>query len=164
MNPAHQTSLSFTISWRLLELMSIVLVMPSHHCIFCCPLLLLSSSFPASVSFPMSRLFASGGQSIGASASASVLLVNVQGSFPLGLTGLISLQSKGLSRVFSNTIVKASILQCSAFFYCPALISVWLLGRTIALTIRTFVGQECLCFLMCCLGLSLLLFQGASVF
>ena len=106
MNPAHQTSLSFTISWRLLELMSIVLVMPSHHCIFCCPLLLLSSSFPASVSFPMSRLFASGGQSIGASASASVLLVNVQGSFPLGLTDLISLLSEGLSRALSSTAIQ----------------------------------------------------------
>ena len=55
-------------------------------------------------SFPMSRLFASGGQSTRASASASVLLMNIQGWFPLGLTGLISLQSKGLSRVFSSTI------------------------------------------------------------
>ena len=62
-------------------------------------------SFPAWGSFPMSLLFPSGGQSIGASASASVLPVNSQGWFPLGLTGLISLQSKGLSRVFSNTEV-----------------------------------------------------------
>ena len=62
-------------------------------------------SFPASGSFPMSRLFESAGQSIGASASASVLPRNIQGWFPWGLTGLISLQSKGLSRVFSNTIV-----------------------------------------------------------
>ena len=106
MNPAHQAFLSFTISWRLLELMSIVLVMPFHHCIFCCPLLLLSSSLPASVSFPMSRLFASGGQSIGASASASVLPVNVQCSFPLGLTDLISLLSEGLSRALSSTAIQ----------------------------------------------------------
>ena len=62
-------------------------------------------SFPASGSFPVSWLFASGGQSIGASASASVLPMNIQGGFPLGLTGLISLQSKTLSRVFSNTTV-----------------------------------------------------------
>ena len=62
-------------------------------------------SFPASGSFPMSRLFASGGQSIGASASASVLPMNIQGWFSLGLTGLISLQSKGLSRVFSSTTI-----------------------------------------------------------
>ena len=64
-----------------------------------------SQSFPASGSFPMSRLFTSGGQSIGASASASVLPVNIQGWFPLGLTGLISLLSKGLSRVFSSTTI-----------------------------------------------------------
>ena len=63
-------------------------------------------SFSASGSFQMSLFFASGGQSIGASASASVLPVNIQDWFPLGLTGLISLQSKGLSRVFSNTTVQ----------------------------------------------------------
>ena len=63
-------------------------------------------SFPASGSFPMSWLFASGGQSIGASTSASVLLMNIRDWFPLGLTGWISLQSKGLSRVFSNTTVQ----------------------------------------------------------
>ena len=63
-------------------------------------------SFPASGSFPVSQLFASGGQSIETSASASVLPMNIQGWFPLGLTGLISLQSKGFSRVFSNTTVE----------------------------------------------------------
>ena len=63
-------------------------------------------SFPTSGSFPMSQLFASGGQRIGASASASVLPMNIQGWFLLGLTGLISLLSKGLSRVFSNTTVQ----------------------------------------------------------
>ena len=64
--------------------------------------------FPASGYFPMSQFFPSGGQTIGASASASVLPLNTQGWFPLGLTGLISLQSKGLSRVFCNTIVQKS--------------------------------------------------------
>jgi len=63
-------------------------------------------SFPVLGSFPMSQFFASGSQSIGASALASVLLMNIQDWFPLGLTGLISLQSKGLSRVFSNTTVQ----------------------------------------------------------
>ena len=63
-------------------------------------------SFPASESFPMSQFFALGGQSIGVSASASVLPMNIQDWFPLGLTGLISLQSKRLSRVFSNTTVQ----------------------------------------------------------
>ena len=62
-------------------------------------------SFPASGSFPMIWLFTSGGQNIGASASTSVLLMNIQDWFPLGLTGLITLQSKGLSRVFSSTRV-----------------------------------------------------------
>ena len=68
-------------------------------------------SFPASGSFQMSQLFTSGSPSIGASASASVFPINIQGWFPLGLTGLISLQSKGLSRVFSNNNKKKSLLQ-----------------------------------------------------
>ena len=79
-------------------------IQPSHPLsrpIFSCP-----QSFPASGSFPMSQLFALHGQSIGGPASASVLPMNIQVCFPLGLTGLISLQSKGLSRVFSNTIVQ----------------------------------------------------------
>ena len=63
-------------------------------------------SFPASRSFPMSYFFASGGQSIGVSASASVLPMNIQDRFPLGWTGWISLQSKGLSRVFPNTTIQ----------------------------------------------------------
>ena len=63
-------------------------------------------SFPASGSFPMSRLFATCGPNIGASASASVLLMNIHSCFPLGLTGWISLLSKGLPRVFSNTAIK----------------------------------------------------------
>ena len=62
--------------------------------------------FPASGSFQMSQLFASGGLSIGASASASILPINIQGWFPLGLTGLIFLQSKGLSRVFSSSTIR----------------------------------------------------------
>ena len=91
-------------SRRLHKFVSIESVMPSDHLIFYCPLLLLPSSFPASGSFIMRHFFASGGQSIGA--SASVLPMNIQGWFPLGLTGWISLQSKGLSRVFSNTTVQ----------------------------------------------------------
>ena len=71
--------------------MSIKSAMPSNHLILCHPFFLLSSIFPASGSFPVKQLFASGGQSIGASASASVLPMNIHGWFPLGLTGLISL-------------------------------------------------------------------------
>ena len=73
-------------------------------------------SFPASGSFQMSELFASGGQSIGLSASASALPMNIQDWFPLGLTGLVSLLSEGLSRVFFNHRSKASVLWHSAFF------------------------------------------------
>ena len=79
---ACQASLSFTIPRSLLKLMSIESVMPSNHLVLCRPLLLLP--FPASESFPMSQLFTSGGQSIGASASRSVLQMNIQGWFPLG--------------------------------------------------------------------------------
>ena len=99
---AHQISLSFIISWSLLKLMSIESVMPSNHLIPFHPLSFFLQSFPASGSFPLSWLFATGGQKIGASALASVPPVNIQDWFPLRLTGLI-LQSKGLSRVFSNT-------------------------------------------------------------
>ena len=74
-------------------------------------------SFPASGSFPMSQFFVSGAQSIRASAPASVLPMNIQGWFPFGLTGLISLQSKGLSKsLLQHHSWKASILWCSAFF------------------------------------------------
>ena len=78
-------------------------------------------SSPAWGSFPMSQLFASGGQSIGALASASVLPMNIQGWFPLGLTFLISLQSKGLSRVFSNTQFKSINSLLFSFLYGPTL-------------------------------------------
>ena len=98
---SHQASLSIINSRSVLKLMSIQLVMPSNHLIICHPLLLLPSIFP---SISMSQSFASGGQSIGA--SASVLPMNIQDWFPLGLTGLISLQSKGLSRIFSETTIQ----------------------------------------------------------
>ena len=102
---ARKASLFFTISWSLLKLMSIESTMPSNQLILCHPLLLLPSIFPASESFPMSQLITSGCQSIGASASASVLPMNIQDWFPLRLTGLISFLSKGASRVFSNTTI-----------------------------------------------------------
>ena len=103
---ACQAFLSFTSAWSLLKLMSTELVMPSNHLILCCPFSSCLPSFIASGSFLMSQFFASGGQSIGASASTSVLPMNIQGCFILGLTGLISLLSKGLSRVFSSTTVQ----------------------------------------------------------
>ena len=118
---AHQASLSFTLSWSLLKLMSVESVMPSSHLIFCCPLLLLPPSFPALRSFPMSWLFTPGGQSI--VALASVLPVNIQGWLPLGLTGLITLLSKGISRVFSNTTVQKHQFLAIELLYGPTLTS-----------------------------------------
>ena len=102
---AFQASLSFTISLSLFKLMSIESVIPSNQFILCHSLLFLPSIFPSIRVSLMSQLFASGGQSTGVSASASVLLMNIQDWFPLRLTSLISLQSKGLSKVFSNTTV-----------------------------------------------------------
>ena len=103
---ACQASLSITNSRCWLKLMSIESVMPSNHLIFCGPLVLPPSILPSSVSLQMSQLFASGTQSIGVSASTSLLPRNIQDWFPLEWTGWISLQSKGLSRVFSNTTVQ----------------------------------------------------------
>jgi len=97
---ACQASLSMTNSQSLLQVMSIDLVMPSSVVLFSSSL----QSFPASGSFPMSQFFTSSGQSIGASASASVLPMNVQNWFPLELTGWISFQFSW--RVFSNTTVQ----------------------------------------------------------
>ena len=99
---AGQVSVAFTISWSLIKLMSIESVMPSNHLSLCIPFSSRPQSFPASGSFPDRQLFASGVQSIGTSASASVFKMNIQGLFPLGLTDLISLLSKGLSRAFSS--------------------------------------------------------------
>ena len=110
-----QASLFFTISWSLLKLMSIESMMPSNRLILCLPLLLLPLVLHSIKVFSMSRLLALGGQRTGASASASVLPMNIQCWFPLGLTGLISLLSKGLSRVFSSTTIK-SINMCSFYF------------------------------------------------
>ena len=115
MNPgtaACQASLSSTISWGFLIFMSIELVMLSNYFILCHPLFLLPS---ASESFRMSRLFVSSDQSFGASASATVLPMKIQDCFPLGLIGLISLQSKGLLSLQHHSW-KASVLWLSVFF------------------------------------------------
>ena len=110
---AGQTSLSITNSWSLLRLISVQSVMPSNQLILCCPFLLLPQSFPASGSFPMSQLFASGGHW----SSASVLPMNIQDWFHLEWTGWLSLQSKGLSRVFTNTTVQKHQFFMLSFLY-----------------------------------------------
>ena len=99
-------------------------------------------SFPASESFPVSRLFASGGQSIGVSASESVLPMNIQDWFPLELTGLISLQSKGtLKSLLQHHNLRASFLQHSTFFMVQLSHPYMTTEKTIALSRRTFVGK-----------------------
>ena len=139
---AQQASLSITNFQNLLKLMSIELVMPSNHLILCCPLLLLPSIFPSIRVFSNESILCIRWPSIGVSASASVLPMNIQDWFPWGLTGLISLQSKGLSRVFSNNhISKPSVLRCSAFFMVQLSHPYMATGKIIALTRPIFVGK-----------------------
>ena len=124
---------------ELSQTMSTESVMPSNHLISVVPI---SSCLPASESFQMSQLFASGGQSIGVSASTSVLPMNTQDWFPLGWTGWISLLSKGLSRVFSNTTAqKHQFFFHSAFFIVQLSHPYMTTGKTIALSRWTFVSK-----------------------
>ena len=128
---ACQASLSFTISLSLLRLISVESVMPSNHLILFHALSSCLQSFPVSGSFPVSWLFASGGQSIGTSASASILPRNIQSWFPLGWTGWISLQSKGLSRVFSSTTVqKHKFFSAQPSLWSNSHIHTWLLEKS----------------------------------
>ena len=142
-----------SLSQELLKPMSTVWMMPSSHLVLCHPLLLLPSVFPSIRVFSMSQLFTSGGQSFGASASASVFLINIQGWFPLELTGLISLLSKKLSKVFCSTTIRKPQFFALTFFSVhlshPYMTTdstwLWLYGPLLA--------KWCLCFLICCLGL-----------
>ena len=125
---AHQASLSFTISWSLLKLMSIESMMSINHLILCHPFSACPQISPASGSSPMSQLFRSGGQNIGA--SASVLPMNIQDWLPLGLNGLISLLFKGLSRVFSSTTVqKHQLFGTQPSLWSSSPIHTWLLKK-----------------------------------
>ena len=121
---ACQASLSLTISWSFPNFVSIASGMPSSHLILCCPLLLLPSVFPSIRVFPVNQLFVSGGQRIGASASASVLPMSIQGWSPLKLTDLISLLSKGLSE--SSPAPQFENINSLAFclLYGPALTTI----------------------------------------
>ena len=108
-------------------------------------------SFPASGAFPMTGLYPSGGQSIGA--SASILPINIQSWFPLGLTGLILL-SKGLSSILQHHSLKASVLWYSTSFVVPTHICTWLLEKPQLWLYGPLSAKGCLCFLICCLRLS----------
>ena len=160
---ARQASLSFTISrvysrsyplsqWCLPTISSSVTPFSS------CP-----QSFQASGSFPRSQLFASDGLSIGA--LASVLLMNIQGWFPLGLTSFISLKSKGLSRVFSSTTIqKQQFFGAHPSLWSNSHICTWLLERSWFWPYGFLLAKWWPCFLMYCLGLSWLFLQRASIF
>ena len=125
-----QASLSLTISWNLPSFMSIESMIPSNHLILCCLLFLLPSIFPSIRSYSVSQLFASSGQSIRPSALASVLPMSIQGWYPLGLTGLISLLFKCLSRVFSGTTVwKHQFFGALPSLWSNSHICIWLLER-----------------------------------
>ena len=152
---ACQASLSFIISQSLLKFISIESVKLSKYY----PLLP-TSPFAFCLSqhqgfFPMSQLFPSGGQSIGASATASVLPMNIQDWFLLGLTGLISLLSKGLSRVFSSTIVrKHQFFSVQPSWWSSEHIHIWLLEKPQIWQDGPLRAKQCLYFFICCLGLS----------
>ena len=118
-------------------------------------------SFLASGSFQMSQLLASGGQSIGTWASASILPMNIQNWFPLGLTGLISLQSKRLSRVFSSTTVqKHQFFGAQPSSWFNSHFRTWLLEKPWLWLYGCLLAKCCLCFSIHCLGLSWLSFQA----
>ena len=151
---------SFTIFQSLLKFMSIGLVMLSSHLILGWPLLLWLQFFPASESFPVNHLFASGSQSIGTLASASVLPMNIQDWFPLGLTRAISLQSKGLARIFCGTTVwKHLFFGAQPSFFMVQLshlyvtnIRMWLLEKPLLWRYRPLLAKWCLWFLIHCLS------------
>ena len=144
---ACQASLSFTISWSLLKLMFIELVKPPNYLILCLPFSFCPQSFPASGSFPKSQLFTSGGHNIGASASASVLPMNNQGWFPIWLAGLISLQSEGLSRVFSSTTLqKHQFLSTQSSLWSNSHICTWLLVKPYLWPYGPLLAKWCLLF------------------
>ena len=138
---ACQASLSITNFWSLLKLMSIDQICHPTISSSVVPFSSCHRFSPASGPFPMSQFFTSGGQSIGVSASASVLPTNTQDWFPLGLTGWVSLQSKGLSRVFSNTTVQKINSWVLSILHSPTLTSICDYWKTIAFTGWTFVGK-----------------------
>ena len=116
----------------------------SSVALFSCP-----QSYPASRSFPMNRLLACGGQSLGASVSTLVLPMNIQGWYPKGLAGLISLQSKGLSRVFSSTTVqKHQFFGAQPSLWSNSHICMWVLEKPRLWLYRPLLVKWCLCFLI----------------
>ena len=162
---ACQTSLSFTISQSLLKLMSIELVMPSNHLILCHPLLFLPSIFPSIRVFSNESAFCirwpkywSFSFSISPSNEFSGLI-----SFRMDWLDLLAVQGT-LKSLVQHRSSKVSVFWCSAFFMVQLSHLYITTGKTLALSIWTFIGKVYLCFLVCCLCWSQLFFQGASIF
>ena len=151
---ARQASLSITNSQSLPKLMSIESMMPFNHLILCHPFSSHLQSFPESGSFPISQFFASGGQSIGVSASTLVLPMKTQyWSFRMDWLDLLAVQGT-LKSVLQHHSSKASILWCSAFFIVRLSHPYITTGKTIALTRWTFVGKVMSLLFKCCLDRS----------
>ena len=155
---AHQAPISFTISQSLFKLTSIELMLV-NQLIICHLLLLLPSIFPSISCFPVSRLFASGGQSIEASASVLVLPMNVQDWFSLGLAGLISILSKRLKSLLQHHSSKALILWHLDFFMVQLSHLYMTTGKTVAWSIQTSVNKVITPLFNTLSRLSLLFFQ-----
>ena len=153
-NAARQAPLSSSKSQSLIKFMSIELVMISHHIILCCPLLLLSSIFPSI------RVFSSESALCirwleDWSFSHNISISNeIQGWYPLRLSGLISLKSKGLSRIFSSTIWMRQFFGTEPSLWSNFHIHTWLLEKPQLWLYRPLLAKWCLCFLIHCLGLS----------
>ena len=152
--PCPSLSLNYDQTMSLIKFMSIESVMLFNHLILCRTFTFCPQSFPASESFPISQLFILGGQSSGTSALASVLPMNIQGLIPSRIDWLDLLAVQGtLKNLLQHRNSKASILWCSAFFmvqlssYTPTEKPLYWLSRPLS-------AKWCLCFLICCLGLS----------
>ena len=158
---ACQAPLSSTIYWNLLPFILIASVMLSNHLILCHPPLLLPKIFSNIRVFSNGLLFTSGGQSIG----ASVLPMNIQGWFPLGLTGLISLLSMGLSRVFSSTTVqKYQFFSVLSSLWSNSHIYTWLLEKPWLWLQGPLLAKWCLCFFSTLSRFITAFLQGADIF
>ena len=171
---SHQASLSFIISqfcsdsrplsrWCYLTISSVVL---SNHFILCCSLLFLPSTVPSIRVFSSESSLHITWPQYWSFSFSTVLLVNIQGWFPLGLTGLISLQSNnGISRVFSSTIIQRhQFFGTQPSLWSNSLFHTWQLEKSSLWLYGPLLSKWCLCFLTHCQGLSFLSFQGASIF
>ena len=161
---ARRASLSFTISQTFLKFMSIELVMPSNYLFICFPLLLLPSIFPRPGVFSNKSALHIKWPKYWSFSSASVLPMNIQDWFPSGLAGLISLQSMGLSRIFSNTTVQKHQFfstQPSLWSHLTSIRDNW---ENHSFDCTDLCWQSNVYFLICCLDFSYLFFQGASIF